>query len=143
MMLDIYRRLTSEGLKELGKLDASGRKRVDVLKLQHHGSEFNIDQAFCDVIAAGHYVICANGAHENPDLRVLDLILDSRLGAGADSPDASKSFTIWINSSSSIAEQAKNKAHMQKVEELLARRASDRFRTMFRTRAEGELPINF
>lgn len=130
-----------KGLRELGKLDPSGRKHVDVLKLQHHGAEFNIDQAFCDAITADHYVICANGAHENPDLRVLDRILDSRLAAGAD--DASKPFTMWINSSSSTAEQAKNKAHMQKVEQLLARRTSDRFRTVFRTEAEGKLPIEF
>ena len=45
---------------------------VDVLKLQHHGSEFNITQPFCERVTADRYVITGNGAHANPDLRALD-----------------------------------------------------------------------
>jgi beta-lactamase superfamily II metal-dependent hydrolase len=53
---------------------------VDVLKVQHHVAEFNIDEEFCRRITARHYVFCGNGEHENPDLDVVDAILNSRLG---------------------------------------------------------------
>lgn len=35
--------------------------------------------SFCRRITAENYIFCANGEHDNPDLRVLELILDSRL----------------------------------------------------------------
>ena len=50
-----------------------------MLKIQHHGSEHNLDRDFAKRITADHYVFCANGEHENPDLRILEVLLNSRL----------------------------------------------------------------
>jgi beta-lactamase superfamily II metal-dependent hydrolase len=41
-----------KGLAHVGKLDAQGRIHVDVLKVQHHGAEHNIDEAFCRAVTA-------------------------------------------------------------------------------------------
>lgn len=77
---------------------------VNVLKVQHHGSEHNINEEFVSKITADHYVFCGNGEHENPDLRVIKLIIDSRLENvpfKAHHPLASKPFNLWFNSSES------------------------------------------
>lgn len=73
-----------DGLDVAGKLDANGRIHVNVLKLQHHGSINNVDQAFCKAVTADTYVVCgaSGGTHQNPDQKVLDFILDSRLSNG-------------------------------------------------------------
>jgi hypothetical protein len=70
------------GLERRGKLDPAGKLHVEVLKVQHHGSEHNIEQQFCDAITADHYVFCANGEHANPDLRVVSLIRATLREAG-------------------------------------------------------------
>jgi beta-lactamase superfamily II metal-dependent hydrolase len=101
-----------KGLKHYGKLDADGRIHVNLLKVQHHGAEFNISPEFCAAVTADDYVFCGNGAHENPDLDVLDIIFDSRMTAG----DKGK-FKFWFNSNSSAASKAKDRAHMKKIEQ--------------------------
>ncbi|MBK6561780.1 MBL fold metallo-hydrolase [Candidatus Amarobacter glycogenicus] len=102
------------GLERRGKLDPAGKLHVEVLKVQHHGSEHNIEQQFCDAITADHYVFCANGEHANPDLRVVSLIAERRFAEGAGAP-----FTFWFNSHSSVAETAAGRAHMSEVETLV------------------------
>jgi hypothetical protein len=94
-----------------------------VLKLQHHGSEHNIDEEFCEAITADHYVICANGSHENPDLDVLELIIDSRIGKEAAGPHAHEVFKLWFNSSVKMAGTKNREKHMRKVEKLVRERA--------------------
>lgn len=102
------------GLERRQRLNG-GHLHVSVLKVQHHGSEHNIDRAFCDRITADHYLFCGNGAHENPDARVVELIVRSRLdGAGPDRP-----FTLWFNSSSRVEGQQKHQEHMAAVERLV------------------------
>jgi hypothetical protein len=66
------------GLKDAGITDASGKLHVDILKLPHHGSERNIDQAFFDAISADHYVISADGRDGNPETTTLNFIVNSR-----------------------------------------------------------------
>jgi hypothetical protein len=76
---------------------------VNVLKVQHHGSEHNLDREFAKRITADYYVICGNGLHENPDLRVLQVIAESRLGSGdqlSSNPQAKDPFEVWFNCSS-------------------------------------------
>ncbi|WP_026622977.1 hypothetical protein M728_005688 (plasmid) [Ensifer sp. WSM1721] len=90
------------GLTHHGRLADGDGLHVDVLKLQHHGSEHNLDRSFAKRITADHYLICANGEHENPDLRVLEVLLDSRLGPAehlSPNPGAAQPFTIWFNCS--------------------------------------------
>jgi hypothetical protein len=96
------------GLTHRGRLADGAGIHVDVLKLQHHGSEHNLNRTFAKRITADHYLICANGEHENPDLRVLEVLLDSRLGAAdklSPNPEASQPFTIWLNCSTDYLEK--------------------------------------
>jgi beta-lactamase superfamily II metal-dependent hydrolase len=131
------------GLEHAGKL-SGGTMHVDVLKVQHHGSENNLDQAFCKAITADHYVFSANGAHQNPDVRVVAAIIDSRLGSGAKrSPnaEASNRFTMWFNSSSRVTEKTEDKRYMRKVEDLLLRRASPKMKVVMRRKPAGAFNI--
>jgi beta-lactamase superfamily II metal-dependent hydrolase len=102
------------GLERRGKLDAAGKLHVDVLKVQHHGSEHNIAREFCDAVTADHYVFCGNGEHENPDPRVVSLIAERRFAEGGDRP-----FTFWFNSHSTVAETADGRDHMAEIEALV------------------------
>lgn len=132
-----------KGLKVKKRLDARGRLHVDLLKVQHHGAEFNARPEFWSAITADHYVFCANGAHHNPDERILDDLLDARLGT-TEIPSAGptgKRFKIWVNSSSAVTDAGANQAHMKKVEALLARRASPQFDVEFRSTPGGGMEI--
>jgi len=102
------------GLSATGQLPDEGPLHVNVLKVQHHGSENNIDEAFCDAVTADHYVFCGNGEHENPDLRVVELIASRRLARA----DGSK-FKFWFSSSSTASTNADGARHMTEVEDLV------------------------
>ncbi len=64
-----------EGLDEQGLLDAKGGIDVDVLKVPHHGSDRDADQAFFEKVRAKKYVISADGRYDNPSEDVLEWIL--------------------------------------------------------------------
>ena len=53
---------------------------LDVLKVQHHGSENNLDADFARHVSARNYVFCGDGLHGNPNTGVIDLIFQSRRG---------------------------------------------------------------
>ncbi|MCU0981335.1 MAG: hypothetical protein MUF25_19455 [Pirellulaceae bacterium] len=109
------------GLESTGKMPEGGGLHVNVLKVQHHGSENNWHLDFGRRVTADHYIFCGNGAHENPDLRVVQAVLDSRLGPASrrsTNPETGDPFKLWFNSASSIAQPA-NKSHMQKIEQIL------------------------
>jgi hypothetical protein len=96
-----------------------------VLKIQHHGSENNMDKNFAREVSADHYVFCGNGEHENPDLRVIDIIFNSRVGnssARALAPKArDREFHFWFSTTSAAqAEGTKKKEHFQEVEKRVA-----------------------
>jgi hypothetical protein len=112
-----------KGLKAQNKLDQDGRLHVDVLKLQHHGSEHNIHEDFCKAVTADHYIICANGSHKNPDKRVLEMLIDSRIGDAASGPHANQEFKLWFNSSAKMAGTKKRAAHMREIEKFIRERA--------------------
>lgn len=91
------------GLTHHGRLTDGAGLHLDVLKVQHHGSEHNLDREFVKRITADHYIFCANGEHANPDLRILEVLVNSRLGPAAErspNPEAGQPFTIWLNCSS-------------------------------------------
>lgn len=112
------------GLEKAGRLKAGRGLHVDILKVPHHGSEFNTKAEFPARITADHYVFCGNGAHKNPDLAIVDLYLKSRLGAAGErsaNPEAAGDFQLWFNSSSKFpGGKVEYRAHMGKVEKLVA-----------------------
>jgi hypothetical protein len=92
-----------------------------VLKVQHHGSEHNLDEEFCRRVTANHYVFCGNGDSGNPDLRVVEALVDSRIGPAhsrSKNPQTKNRFRLWFNSSSTFEGQTNNekKGHMAKIE---------------------------
>jgi beta-lactamase superfamily II metal-dependent hydrolase len=102
-----------KGLRSAGKLNGQGGLHVDVLKVQHHGSEHNMTQAFADTITADHYVFCGNGFSGNPELIVIKVLIEARLsGKGPSRP-----FKLWFNASP--ADKGKYQAHMKKVKKLV------------------------
>jgi Metallo-beta-lactamase superfamily len=124
-----------KGLELQKKIKKNEPLHVDVFKVQHHGSEHNIDREFCKRIIADHYIFCGNGAHENPDLEVVEAILDSRLSDEHKSvhPKVNQPFKFWFNSSSANKDtEEKNNEHMKKVEDLVkTRQASNKTRLKF------------
>ena len=104
-----------KGLDHHNALDAYGKLHVSILKVQHHGSEHNIHREFCDAITADDYVFCGNGLHENPELDVLELIHDRRMA------NDERPFTFWFNSTSNLSTSDAGRAHMKKVETLVAK----------------------
>ncbi|MEO5917850.1 MAG: hypothetical protein ABIS50_26695 [Luteolibacter sp.] len=115
--------------------DASPGLHVDVLKAQHHGSENNFSEEFCKAITADHYVFCGNGEHENPDLRVIDLVVNSRIGTAAQrssNPQTGKTFKMWFNSSSTSSIKPAAQSHMKKVEKKIQDAAATSNKVKFR-----------
>jgi hypothetical protein len=83
-----------DNLTAAGMLDDGGPFWCDVLKIQHHGSEHNLDEAFAETVLAKHYVFCANGEHHNPDPLIVKALIDRRAATDHDTP-----FTVWFNCS--------------------------------------------
>ena len=120
------------GLRNAGRLDAEERLHVDVLKVQHHGSENNLDPDFAKQITADRYLFCANGEHGNPDPRIVQAIIDSRLGSKSrrsSSPDAGGRFKLQFNSSSDVTE-GDERDHMRAIEKLVTHAADASSRRM-------------
>ncbi len=117
-----------KGLEFQCKLDNAGQIHLNVLKVQHHGAENNINEEFVSKVTADHYVFCGNGEHENPDLKVLNVVIDSRISHVpflATNPQASNPFKFWFNSSESASKKPEAKLHMRKVKELLKKREAE------------------
>ncbi len=66
---DILAGLTDAGFIASAK---KGKAHFDVIKMPHHGSSRNMTLDFLRRIAADHYVISANGEHDNPDAETVD-----------------------------------------------------------------------
>jgi beta-lactamase superfamily II metal-dependent hydrolase len=115
-----------EGLEETGFTPKGGTIHLDVLKVQHHGSENNLDAKFCRRVSADNYVFCGNGAHGNPETTVIQHIFDSRLGAKAqlakDPKAAGRPFTFWF-STAAAAQEPGSEEHIKftAVEKLVAK----------------------
>lgn len=97
-----------DGLKRTGFLD-DGSVHLDVLKVQHHGSENNMDADFARRVSADHYIFCGNGSHGNPELAVIDLVFASRTGKPsvlALAPRAAgRDFHFWFSTTSAAARE--------------------------------------
>jgi beta-lactamase superfamily II metal-dependent hydrolase len=112
-----------KGLEKAGFL-ANGFEHLDVLKVQHHGSENNMDAEFCRRISADHYVFCGNGSHGNPEIEVIELIYESRMGAAArraKAPQANgRKFKFWFSNISANS-PAKHRKAFKAVEDTVAK----------------------
>jgi beta-lactamase superfamily II metal-dependent hydrolase len=64
-------------LDEAG-LSFSLTDRVDVLKVPHHGSDRNAKRSFFEAVPADHYLISADGKHDNPSVATLRMISEAR-----------------------------------------------------------------
>jgi len=117
-----------DGLTAAGRLTGA-TFTVDVLKVQHHGSENNVDSDFCDKVIAKDYVFCGNGEHLNPDLRVVEMMGRRRMSA-------SGNFKFWFNSSHETSDKVDAAAHMKEVEDVVAqlqRNSNGRMKSAFLT----------
>ncbi len=75
-----------DGLERAGFL-RNGPAKLDVVKLQHHGSARNTDQEFFSTVLADHYVISANGKYGNPDPATFDALVAARGPTG---------YRVWM-----------------------------------------------
>ncbi len=136
-----------KGLRHHGKLSAAGNLHANVLKVQHHGAEFNWKEEFGRAVTADHYIFCGNGAHVNPNLTVIEALYNSRLGSPderSQHPKASQPFKLWFNSSSQADTTQKNKDHMRAVEKLvkkLATQSGGKMTFSFLTGSQFELTV--
>ena len=111
------------GLVADGTYDLDQGVHFNVIKVPHHGSEHNSDLEFWRKCTADDYVFCGDGSHENPDLRVIKRIIQSRTERSAlKKAHGKRKFKLWFNSSSDVTKN-KNKHHMKDVERLLRNRS--------------------
>lgn len=76
--------LILEGLETAGLLDASKQIKVDLLKVQHHGSNHSVTEDFFRRVIADKYVISGNGAHGIPHMSTLCWLSKARKDAEYD-----------------------------------------------------------
>jgi beta-lactamase superfamily II metal-dependent hydrolase len=136
-----------KGLEHIKKLGGAKGLHVDVLKVQHHGSEHNLDEEFCRLVTADNYVFCGNGEHENPDRRVIQAIIDSRLGPAGklgSNPEVGNRFKFWINSHATVTTKAAAKTHLKKIENDVNKavaKSNGKMSSFFLKGSSFELPI--
>ncbi len=76
--------LILDGLESAGLLDSDGRIDVDLLKVQHHGSNHSVDMEFFRRVVAPRYVISGNGRHGIPHRDTLEWLSEARSGHAFD-----------------------------------------------------------
>jgi hypothetical protein len=67
-----------ESMEQAGMLKKNGKRRLDILKVPHHGSNRNVDAGFFRRLPADHYVISGDGEHGNPDVDTIEMIFEAR-----------------------------------------------------------------
>ena len=92
----------------------AGPLHVNLLKLQHHGSEHNFDVDFFTTFTADHYVVSADGRFDNPSLETFEMLWEARA-------DDKRPFTIHLTNKTGTP--GKNKAHMDALVADLKHRA--------------------
>ena len=99
-----------------GSSEATETVHVDVFKVPHHGALDNIDaDGFFSLVTGDHYVFCGNGSHHNPELAVVERIVEARSARVADLGP----FELWFSSGSAAANTTSRREHMKNVEDLL------------------------
>jgi len=67
-----------QGLELAGALKPGKSMRVDILKVPHHGSSYNLATDFFQRIIADRYVFSGNGENGNPERESLEMLLHAR-----------------------------------------------------------------
>jgi beta-lactamase superfamily II metal-dependent hydrolase len=137
-----------QGLQRTGHLSTNGI-HLDVLKVQHHGSENNLDTDFARQVSADHYVFCGNGSHGNPEEAVIQDIFNSRLGPAnlrALAPKAKdRDFHFWFSTTSAASDPLLERTKTFKAREALVgkleKKAQGRLQLHFNQAASVELEI--
>ena len=134
-------------LDQLGEagLLRDGYLHVDVLKVQHHGSENNMSPEFARTVTADHYLFCGDGQSGNPEPEVIEQIFASRTSdhpsIRARAPQAAdgRPFHFWFSTSTSTpAHSAEARKNFLEVERLVGRlvgRSGGRIATHFNDNA--------
>jgi hypothetical protein len=120
---DAHQDFILRGLEQQGFVTEKGAIHVDVLKVQHHGSEHNMDKEFARRVSADHYVFGCNGEHKNPDERVLEILFNSRRGdaevlAQHDKADG-REFHWWFSTTSKEQAGKKHAPYFREVEKMV------------------------
>lgn len=88
------------GLENAKLIQPGKGLHVDCLKIAHHGSEFNSELKHYQRITANHYIFCGNGHSDNPDPRIVDAVIDSRIGSASKrsgNNEVHDIFKLWFN----------------------------------------------
>ena len=88
------------GLENADLLQPGEGLHVDCLKIAHHGSEHNSELKHYQRITANHYIFCGNGHSHNPDPRIVDAVIDSRIGPASKrsgNDEVGDNFKLWFN----------------------------------------------
>jgi beta-lactamase superfamily II metal-dependent hydrolase len=107
-----------DGLKAARRIKG-GRFHCDILKVQHHGSEYNLSRTFAEIVSADHYVFCGDGAHHNPDPSVVKTIVDTRPAVDP------RPFTLWFNCSPARTARGRRAALAEAIGEAEAAAAAN------------------
>ena len=137
-----------QGARATGFLDA-GHLHVDVLKVQHHGSENNVDAEFLPQGVGRSLRVLRQRLARQSGVPVIETIFNSRLGpAGvrAVSPTAqNRDFSFWFSTSSdALAERTEQHAAFVAIESLVAklkRKSNGALSTFFNTDAGITLTV--
>lgn len=70
-----------KGLEEIGLVTAGKSLAVDLLKMPHHGSDRNVDEAFLKRVTAEQYLFTGDGEHGNPERETFEMLDAARPGA--------------------------------------------------------------
>jgi beta-lactamase superfamily II metal-dependent hydrolase len=135
---DSQQKIILKGLKLAGFLEP-GHLHLDVLKVQHHGSENNVDEEFCRQVSADRYVFCGNGSHGNPETKVLEQFFESRVGPAqkqARSPKAKdRPFEFWFSTTSDAqkpgSDERENFAKVEKLVDTMKGKSGGRLKVRF------------
>ena len=114
------------GLNMAGLLN-NGKAHFNILKMPHHGSARNMTERFLNDITADHYLISADGRHDNPDAETLEWI--GRM------QNPNPSFEVVLTNDGLTPSSPALKDKIAKLEQRLGRER-------VRTRMQGDLSIS-
>ena len=117
---------------ERGKLMTDGKFSVDVLKVQHHGSNHSVDINFFRKVIAPVYVICGNGTHGIPHPSTLKWLSKAR---------SSEPYEVYFTNRKGDFEKAGDNGLTKMLDKFLASEKKDQPKHLYHFRGENDLFI--